>query len=131
DHTLVWDGRDAAAAIVADGRYALVITTTSGCGRSTRLTAVVEVDTRPPEAVISLPVPGDALAGGVDVRGTAADLHFRSYELSYGLGAAPAEWLPITSGVGGVPADGSGIGFLGHWNGARVQGTHTLRLRAL
>ncbi len=127
----VWDGRDAAGNVVPDGRYVLAVSATNSCGTPARLPVALELDTRPPDAAISLPTVGDIVAGGLDVRGSVADFHLTSYVLSYGVGVAPAEWIPIVDSPSAVPSSGTGTGLLGHWTTPKVPGTYTLRLTAV
>ncbi len=126
DHAIEWDGRDSSGAVVPDGPYAVVVSVQDPCGGTDRLASTLVVDNTPPAAVISVPAENDVVNASLDVLGEATDAHFASYELMYGAGAAPVEWLPIATGASAVRAGGR----LGRWHTPAAEDVYTLRLVA-
>jgi beta propeller repeat protein len=53
-----------------------------------------------PECIISSPVVGQNISGMVEIRGTAWDRNFDSYQVFYGNGSSPSSWTNITSPIG-------------------------------
>lgn len=127
DQKFTWDGRDDAGQVVADGAYALVSEARDPCGKSTALAAPLQVDTTPPVARIDRPAGGEPLGPSVDVRGAATDDRFASYELSYGVGATPSDWIPFAAQASQV---GGPLGLLGRWDTPPTPGVYSLRLLA-
>jgi subtilase family serine protease/fibronectin type 3 domain-containing protein len=123
-----WDGRTTEGDGVPDGRYVVFVVAADPCGRGASLPAGVLVDNTPPTAVITRPVAGEGVRVSVDVRGAAADAHFLSYELAYGLGPAPQTWTLVGTGSSEVSRLD---GLLGRWDPPSAEGAYTLRLRAL
>jgi subtilase family serine protease/Tol biopolymer transport system component/fibronectin type 3 domain-containing protein len=125
DNVFTWDGRDTAGAAVPDGEYVIVVVAKDGCGRTAEASARVAVDTEPPAAQITAPLGGATVSVTVDVRGTATDPRFAGYELSFGAGANPAAWAPVSAGAYAIAG-----GLLGRWTTPETEGTFTLRLIA-
>ncbi|KKL06382.1 hypothetical protein LCGC14_2596590, partial [marine sediment metagenome] len=85
------------------------------------VSSVLQVD-------FTAPLPGADLSGidSVEVTGTATGPRFVNYELSYGVGSSPSEWLPISSSTTPVVN-----GVLGTWEvESLATGFHTVRLEA-
>ena len=121
-----WDGRDGGGTPVPDGLYVLLFSARDACGRSVTLPVPVEVDTTPPLAQITDPVPpANVASASIDVLGVATDAHFTSYEISVGLGAAPTDWTVLATREQPVPSPG----FLAHWDVPAVS-TYTIRIVA-
>ncbi len=127
-HDVIWDGRDEAGQVVADGRYAISLSGANPCGNDTRTrTATATVDTTPPQAVLTAPETGALLAVGTDVEGVAADPNFAVYTLAFGPGALPP--APTVFASSAWPVGGPGTpGLLGRWHPPAVEGPYTLRL---
>jgi 1A family penicillin-binding protein len=71
-------------------------------------------------AAIESPAAGATVGSTISIKGSAAG----AYTLSYGVGAQPSSWTPITSGPGGVAH-----ALLGVWNtDALPSGVYTLQL---
>jgi len=93
---ILWDGRDVAAALVADGVYRIKVTATSPCGAQHSARVSVELDTTPPEAILSAPMTGAVLGSVVEFQGLARDLHFEKYELQIlGVDVGPSDWTTV------------------------------------
>jgi subtilase family serine protease/flagellar hook assembly protein FlgD/WD40 repeat protein len=133
-HPFTWDGHDDLGAPVPDGIYFVVVSALDACGNPGGASARVEVDSTPPEAAVLAPGQGARLSGSVDVRGRARDPHFRSYELSWGRGLAPADFTSVHVGFGPVGLPPAETGPLGLWVPPLVPGPEdedfTLRLVA-
>ncbi|HEY2946701.1 MAG TPA: CARDB domain-containing protein, partial [Vicinamibacteria bacterium] len=127
DLPFAWDGRGVAGDVAPDGPYVVTVAATEPCGRVASLAAGVIVDTIAPTALITRPASGEAVHASVDVRGTAADPHFFSYELAFGSGAAPQEWTVVAAAAGEVSTSD---GLLGRWDTPASEGAYTLRLDA-
>jgi beta propeller repeat protein len=56
-------------------------------------------DTTIPECIISSPVVGQNISGMVEIRGTAWDYNFDSYQVFYGNGSSPSSWTNITAPI--------------------------------
>ena len=121
-----WDGLVDGGSVAPDATYAVVADLRDGCGNTARRMAFVEVDSTPPQTALSLPTDGAVLDQlTIDVIGTAADEHLRSWRLEVGAGASPTVFSPI--------AVGSQVRLnevLTTWNAAGLDGVFTLRLRA-
>jgi subtilase family serine protease/Tol biopolymer transport system component/flagellar hook assembly protein FlgD len=128
-HAFVWDGRTDAGAPAADGRYFVVAKGTNSCGGTSATPASVQLDTAPPSAEISSPLPGALVLTNTDVLGRATDLRFESYALEFGPGVAPAAWTSIAAGTSPVGAGGL-PGLLGVFQPPATEGIYTLRLLA-
>jgi subtilisin family serine protease len=95
-----------------------------------RVNAARALSAAPPAltAAIDAPAPGAVLRqidGSAAISGTASGPDFLQYQLSYGAGAAPAQWTPIGS-AGMAPVTG---GLLGTWAIASLaDGAYSLRL---
>ncbi len=76
-----------------------------------------------PVAILA-PEPFDYVRGPVDVRGNATLPGFQSYQLAYGQGLNPPNWLQIGSPVSN-PARGA---LLGQWDTTGLEGLYSLRL---
>ena len=108
---------------LADGPYALRLTVTDRAGQVGISSTEVVVDSTPPQAVISIPSEGAYITGPTTIRGTAADDHFRLYELE----VAPAGsglWSVLGLGTEAVVA-----GQLRSWTDLPSDGAYDLRLR--
>ncbi|MBN1179750.1 MAG: Ig-like domain-containing protein, partial [Anaerolineae bacterium] len=87
-------------------------------------TFTTEPDTVAPIAEINSPVPGETYRGVLEALGSALDRNLDGYQIFYGEGAAPAEWVPLEAYNGAVDD-----GFLGEWNTVDLpDGTYTFRL---
>lgn len=77
-----------------------------------------------PVAVISSPQNNGVVRGMVEIHGSAGGTAFVGYQLAYGPGAEPAQWLTILESSSGVSE-----GVLGTWDTAGLaDGPYTLRL---
>lgn len=76
-----------------------------------------------PVAILA-PEPFDYVRGVVDVRGNATLPGFQSYQLAYGQGLNPPNWLQIGAPVSN-PARGA---LLGRWDTTGLEGLYSLRL---
>ncbi|HEX9190390.1 MAG TPA: FlgD immunoglobulin-like domain containing protein, partial [Vicinamibacteria bacterium] len=109
-----------------EGRYAYRVLAEDAAGnQSAPAILEVRVDLTPPLVSFSAPAEDGAVAGSVDVRGTAwsAD-DFAEYRLLVGAGEAPATWTTLRRSS--VPV---ASGSLGAWL-ALVDGTYVLALEA-
>ena len=85
-----------------------------------------------PVAFISVPNPRELLAGPAQIRGSAhagaaPGARFSGYQLYYGFGSRPREWITISLTMTQPITNG----FLGSWDVGRLaDGAYTLRLRA-
>lgn len=123
---VTWEGKGDGGATLQDGRYGVAVTAVDACGNTALKWTPVEVDTTPPLVVVSYPTTLSSLPGNiVEVKGTAADTHFRSYLLEAGTGDIPVAWTRISTGATPVNS-----GLLGLWNISGLQGRWTLRLAA-
>lgn len=120
-----WDGRNDGGGIPLDGKYGLTLNTVDACQLTDTKWANIEIDNTPPIAAISYPLPKDPLPAGniIEVKGTATDLHFKSYLLEAGEGENPSDWLQISRGTRAV----SNGKFLA-WNTFGLKDIWTLRL---
>lgn len=126
DHQLVWDGRNDAGSVVADGAYAVVINYKDGCGNLAKYqTSVMTVDNLAPVVSINSPTSTDALAMLVEVMASANDLHFKNYTMSVGAGTAPEQWVQLDSGTRPLTQELAAI-----WNTIGLLGDYSLRLAA-
>lgn len=83
-------------------------------------------DTTPPNVTISSPKSNTYVGGTLNIIGSAADTHFRGYELYYRQGESPSSWNLIKESSSAV--DNS---ILGSWDTTKVtDGTYTLKLWA-
>lgn len=121
-----WDGKGDSGTVVADGRYGIAVSAADSCGNTAQKWAGIEVDNTPPNVAISSPRAGDPLGNIVEVRGTAEDLHFKSFALEAGQGDMPASWTSILSGAAPITS-----GILGKWNIFDLSGKWTLKLSAV
>jgi len=124
-NTILWDGLSDLGVAVPDGVYHVVLTAHDACGYPVSRFAAIEVDSTPPDALIASPLPGVTSRVSVEVRGSVGDLHFNSYRLEVGEGAAPLAWTVIATGRAPVSS-----GLLGTWNTRALPGDYTLRLTA-
>lgn len=94
--SILWGGRDVASAVLPDGFYHIVVKATSPCGATHSQRVRVELDSTPPEAVLSAPSAGAVLGSVVEWKGLARDLHFEKYELQIlGITDGPTEWTTV------------------------------------
>jgi subtilase family serine protease len=124
---IVWDGRNDSGDFVPDAPYRIEVEATNGCGAVATAEVFVETDTTPPAVGIENLVANQPIAIGVEVVGTADDVHFDHYVLDYGIGPAPPSFIEI------APPVRSRIRsrILGNWSvGDLDPGPHTLRLSA-
>jgi membrane carboxypeptidase/penicillin-binding protein PbpC len=70
-------------------------------------------------ALITAPADGAVVGPQMRIRGSAA----ANYSLTWGAGASPSSWNPITTGFGGIKN-----GLLGIWQSDQPEGQYTLRL---
>ncbi len=117
-----WDGMTDAG-MAPDGYYGMTVNATDACGNTRTRWTPVEVDNTPPISVISYPGPGDIVGNIIEVRGTVADSHFRSYLLEAAPVGSTTEWRLIADKVTPVMND-----ILGTWNTYGLNGLWTLRL---
>ena len=127
DLPFAWDGRGTSGDVAPDGPYVVIVAAAEPCGREASLPANVLVDTIAPTAIITRPGSGEGVRASVDVRGTATDPHFLSYELAFGSGPTPQTWT-VLGGAGGEVSTSDGL--LGRWDTPSSEGAYTLRLRA-
>lgn len=120
---ILWDGKDDSGTAVPDGRYGIAVFARDPCGNTAVKWTPVEVDNTQPEGTITYPGPLDPLGNIVEVKGTAWDLHFKSYSLEAGEGDNPGAWTTVSSGANAVED-----GLLGKWNTSALIGRWTLRL---
>ena len=94
-----WDGTNSESQVVGDGIYAYqidAIDSNSGVSASP-ISGTVVVDNTYPIAQISSPQQGELISNEVQIVGTANDLNFQNYRLSYGVGIEPIDWITIHS----------------------------------
>ncbi|MEO1369692.1 MAG: hypothetical protein AAFX50_21130, partial [Acidobacteriota bacterium] len=115
-----WDGSGASG----PGCYFLETVAADACGNQTRRLSEVVLDLAPPTVRLTNPVPGPVAASFLEITWTASDdFGFVSsgepaitFELAYGLGAAPDHWLPLREPL---------------WNTTSLPpGEYSIRLRA-
>lgn len=108
-----------------DGSYTLRLTVEDDYGKQAADQVFIETDRTPPLAEITLPPDGGHLRGTVEISGSANDENFLSYQILYGIGAAPAEYFP-TSPELTTPIAG---GILYTWETSSFEdGLYTLKL---
>ncbi len=87
----------------------------------------VAAQTSNDQLAIQSPAPGAVVGGLVSVLGTADLPNMESYQVSFGPGAEPSQWIPI----GAARADAVHDGRLALWDTTGIpDGSYTLRLRA-
>lgn len=77
--------------------------------------------------VILQPLNFDEVGGVVDVRGSLDETNFDFYQLSYGQGPNPTEWINLTEAITTFTAGTS----LAQWDTSGLDGTYMLRLRVV
>jgi len=77
--------------------------------------------------LLSRPEPLAWLRGSVEVRGTVAPDNLRYYQLAYGIGVNPTDWVTVNGQQTTAPADG----LLGMWDTTGLDGVYTLELTAV
>jgi flagellar hook assembly protein FlgD len=123
--SVVWDGKIDGGAAAPDGKFGIAVSATDSCVNTAQKWTAVEVDNTLPTVAITYPKPGDPLGNIVEVKGTADDLHFKSYTLEAGQGSSPDAWSLVSTGSS--PVDNN---ILGKWNTYGLTATWTLRLTA-
>jgi len=88
---IVWDGRDEAGAIVADGYYSI---------RIFDYEFFVQVDSTPPDALLEFtPLAcGNRPAPAGELFALALDKNLKSWTMAYGEGDAPGDWYAFSAG---------------------------------
>lgn len=76
---------------------------------------------------LSRPEPLAWLRGAVEVRGAVPSENLRYYQLAYGVGVNPTDWVAINGQQTTIPADG----LLGTWDTTGLDGVYTLELTAV
>ena len=76
---------------------------------------------------ISRPEPLAWLRGTVEVRGAVAADNLRYYQLAYGIGVNPTDWVAVNGQQTAAPSDG----LLGLWDTTGLDGVYTLELTAV
>jgi len=77
--------------------------------------------------ILSRPEPLAWLRGTVEVRGTVSPDNLRYYQLAYGIGVNPTDWVTVNGQQTVAPADG----LLGLWDTTGLDGVYTLELTAV
>ncbi len=108
---------------LVDGAYSLGLTVTDRAGQVGISATEVMVDSTPPQAVISAPAEGSYVTGPTAIQGTAADDHFRLFELELSPAGAGL-WSAL--GLGTEPVT---VGQLRGWSDLPADGAYDLRLR--
>ena len=108
-----------------DGFYGIAVFAKDSCGNTNLRWTAVEVDSTPPQTIITYPRPPDPIGSIVEVRGTADDPNFQAYQVETGQGDQPDAWLLISSKTTPVKEN-----ILGTWNNSNLDGKWTLRLTA-
>ena len=114
----VVDADLASLATLTEGPYQLVVTAEDAAENRAELRVPFTLDATDPHALIASPAPGSFLDRGpspVSVTGTATDAHLESYQLQYGAGTAPADFVSISTGTQVVAS-----GPLGSWSVAHL-----------
>lgn len=122
-----WDGKDQAGQVVPDGVYTYTIEAAEiGTGnQAPSISGQVSVDSTLPNAVITEPLPGVNLSGGVAIKGVANDINFQDASLYYGEGQAPLVWNPIAD----IERKGPAPSILANWDTTALpQGDYAIRL---
>lgn len=126
----VWDGKNTAGVIQADGIYYLDLVVTEGTSNLTVNTTTV-IDKTAPVSSITNPTQG-AIVSNVyqngsmnkDIIGTATDTNLNHWTLEYGAGAVPTVWNLINSGSSGISNN-----VLGTWaTEGLANGTYAFKL---
>ncbi|MBU0502347.1 MAG: S8 family peptidase, partial [Candidatus Margulisbacteria bacterium] len=107
-----------------NGEYTLKLSSYA-TGLTEEASVSVVVDNVTPEASLTAPASGGTVSGTVALVGTASDQNLYCYQLEYGTGAAPTEFLPISQAYVSVSA-----GVLGSWVTNGLSGLYTIRLSA-
>ncbi len=109
--------------LVADGSYELRVVAYDSCNNTRTVSVTVTVDNTDPVATLTAPLACKHLTGGIEIRGSATDLHFGQWTLHY-VGGAASDWQPIANG--GAPVNN---GLFVNWNTAGLQRcAYTIRL---
>src|SRR5262249_53759590 len=95
---------------------------------STAETAVFEIDATPPLPVVTVPAFGAAVKGIVEIRGTAADARFQSYQVLVRPSGATSWEAPQATSIG-QSASPVVSGTLANWNTTALpDGLYDIRL---
>ncbi len=81
-----------------DYQFAYRVTAVDIAGNESDPSVPAVVDNIPPQAKITSPADGSAVACGPRIQGIAADPFIDHWDLSWGRGSDPAEWLSIANG---------------------------------
>ncbi|MDD5593522.1 MAG: S8 family serine peptidase [Candidatus Margulisbacteria bacterium] len=107
-----------------NGPYTLRLFVEAADGSTSEADVAVIVDNITPEAAITSPANGVAVAGSLQILGRATDAYLDRYLLEYGAGSNPASF----QNIGTFYVSTSGL--LGTWETAGLSGNYTLRLTA-
>ena len=95
--------------LLADGPHTVTVRATDRAGNtSTEQSRNVTTDNTDPVSAITAPAADSAFTTDTDVVGTASDTNFDRYELKYGYGSDPDDWVDIgtyTPAAPGVSSD--------------------------
>ncbi|MEW6555021.1 MAG: RHS repeat-associated core domain-containing protein [Actinomycetota bacterium] len=110
-----------------DGPYTLRLQVEDAYGKQAADQVLVEADRTPPLVQIISPQGYGYMRGTVDITGTATDSHFLSWQLFYGAGANPAQYLPLSAEMTAPVEEGT----LCTWDTtALADGLYTIKLVA-
>jgi flagellar hook assembly protein FlgD len=131
--TFEWNGRSDSAQLQPDGTYTFELAATIGTAVANDAKSTT-LDNMSPNVSITSPGASQVLSNvyaqgvaDVTVSGLATDANFSSWTLDYGLGATPASWTALRSGV---PTPANGV--LAVWPTLdKANGVYSLRLRAV
>ncbi len=126
DSELLWDGRDGAGSVVADGWYGIVVAMTDACGNKRTFRHFTEVDLTPPAVTIAYPQTSDRLPLIVEIQGSVSDPHLVGYGVEVGVGSFPEAWVRLASRTGNT----QGIQVLAAWNTYGLEGPYAVRVVA-
>jgi len=120
----VWDGTYDDGRVASDGKYKIVVEGEDKCSFEDAKWTYVTLDNTPPVVSINSPISEEDVSTLVNISGTADDLNFDKYELYYGRGSSPSDFILFKSSNTPVIND-----LLGVWNNFGLEpGLYTIKL---
>ncbi|MCP3963203.1 MAG: hypothetical protein GY719_35635 [bacterium] len=125
----LWDGTDAGGTLQPDGVYQIELTAISPCGARDSDTDDIELDTTPPEVMLTAPEPDVLVGSSLEVKGLVRDLHFQLWQIQIFSLDSGTDWVTVDTGTSPTTETDQSIGV---WNtGSAAPGDYLVRVRAV